>query len=397
MTDNTIRQIARTKTVLDGSESFEGQDGTGGFQATGATLLKPANPITYTGDATGLSLVIEPGGLEQNGIFVSGPLVRHGTQTANGLLTLNLGAAVIYDETGVLTATSLTTFTANSLVGTVNAWNPTGLSAIANLSLGAMVQSFPGFEAWFNTNTSLVSFSAPVWTATDGEFSPTMAGLTSVDLSGLVTTAGLFHPVWNALTAIAFPALTTASDWYPTINSVTSLALPRFTFGGLGLNAASLTSFSLPVWAHDNDIGFQCHLPSLATALNFPAMTHMGGTFGFGDIALLPSVSLPLIVNFDGGVNETSALNLTAFTMGATLKSMGAAGAASFLLTGTKLTQAAVDSILVRLAALDGTGGTTPFVNAAVDLSGGTAAAPSATGLTAKATLVGRGCTVTTN
>lgn len=61
------------------------------------------------------------------------------------------------------------------------------------------------------------------------------------------------------------------------------------------------------------------------------------------------------------------------------------------------LSQASVDNVLVRLAALDGTGGTTSYDNKTVDLSGGTDAAPSATGLAAKATLEGRGCTVTVN
>jgi hypothetical protein len=66
-------------------------------------------------------------------------------------------------------------------------------------------------------------------------------------------------------------------------------------------------------------------------------------------------------------------------------------------MTGMKLDQASVDGILVSLAALDGTNGTTAYSNKTVNLSGGTSSAPSATGLAAKATLVGRGCTVNTN
>ena len=58
------------------------------------------------------------------------------------------------------------------------------------------------------------------------------------------------------------------------------------------------------------------------------------------------------------------------------------------------LSQASVDHILVKLAALDGTNGTARYQNKTVTVRG---AAPSATGLTAKATLIARGCTVTTS
>lgn len=72
-------------------------------------------------------------------------------------------------------------------------------------------------------------------------------------------------------------------------------------------------------------------------------------------------------------------------------------GFAAVNLSGCALDQTSVDAILVRLAALDGTAGTTLFENSPIDLSGGTNAVPSATGLTAKATLEGRGNTVTVN
>lgn len=61
------------------------------------------------------------------------------------------------------------------------------------------------------------------------------------------------------------------------------------------------------------------------------------------------------------------------------------------------LNEASVDGILEKLASLDGTGGTTLYENRNVSLFGGTNAVPGAAGLTAKATLEGRGCTVTVN
>jgi hypothetical protein len=58
------------------------------------------------------------------------------------------------------------------------------------------------------------------------------------------------------------------------------------------------------------------------------------------------------------------------------------------------LSQTSVDNILVKLASLDGTGGTAFYGNRTVTVRG---AAPSATGNAAKATLISRGCTVTTS
>jgi hypothetical protein len=60
------------------------------------------------------------------------------------------------------------------------------------------------------------------------------------------------------------------------------------------------------------------------------------------------------------------------------------------------LDQTNVDGILVLLAGLDGTNGTTSFDNFNVTITG-TSAAPSVAGTAAIATLTGRGCTVTTN
>lgn len=65
-------------------------------------------------------------------------------------------------------------------------------------------------------------------------------------------------------------------------------------------------------------------------------------------------------------------------------------------LTGQAFPQSAVDEILVKLASLDGTLGTTMW-NGTVNISGGVSASPSAIGLAAKDVIVARGGTVITN
>lgn len=60
-------------------------------------------------------------------------------------------------------------------------------------------------------------------------------------------------------------------------------------------------------------------------------------------------------------------------------------------LSGNALDQTSVDQVLARCVANAG------YVAGTVDLSGGTSATPSATGLADKATLIGRGVVVNTN
>jgi len=61
------------------------------------------------------------------------------------------------------------------------------------------------------------------------------------------------------------------------------------------------------------------------------------------------------------------------------------------------LSETTVDALLALFVSLDGTDGTTLWENRTISLDGGTNAPPSATGLTHKATLEGRGCTVNVN
>jgi hypothetical protein len=119
-------------------------------------------------------------------------------------------------------------------------------------------------------------------------------------------------------------------------------------------------------------------------------------------MAALTSISIPIIERIGTTTTSGSVIALTSgtaalttFQLPSTLKQIGN-GAGNVVITSAALNQASVDSILVQLAALDGTNGTTLFSTRTVTITG-TSSTPSATGLAAKATLVARGCTVTTN
>jgi hypothetical protein len=112
----------------------------------------------------------------------------------------------------------------------------------------------------------------------------------------------------------------------------------------------------------------------------------------------LTTISFPVITSIGGSLisgNALSITNTTALTtlhIGASLKRMNG----SVVITSAVLGVGSVNELLIRLAALDGTNGTTSFSNKTVVITG-TSAAPTVDGITAKNTLISRGCSVTTN
>jgi hypothetical protein len=148
-------------------------------------------------------------------------------------------------------------------------------------------------------------------------------------------------------------------------------------------------------------INFAPFTMAALTTLSLPKLTTVGGNFNPNTMASLTTLSLPAIEYINQTNNPNAiAINsgtgaLSSFSWNTGLKMVGAT-VGNVLFTSCALNQASVDNILVRLAALDGTAGTTAFSSRTVTITG-TSATPSSTGLSAKATLVARGCTVTHN
>lgn len=197
-----------------------------------------------------------------------------------------------------------------------------------------------------------------------------MSSLTTFTLNALQYVGGNFTFTASSLASVSFPALIAVNGIFgPTVAAATSMSVPSLVYIGsnfTGTNAA-------------------------ITSIDLSSLQYVGGTFS-PTLAGLATLNLPAIVRILGAVT-ISAVSLVTFSFGSTLKQVGG----NVTMTGMALNQSSVDNILVRLAALDGTGGTTAYSSLTVNLSGGTSATPSATGLAAKTTLQGRGCTVTTN
>ena len=170
------------------------------------------------------------------------------------------------------------------------------------------------------------------------------------------------------------------------------------TSGSIGLIAtqtnilplAGITSLTLNHGACSEPIDIEN--ASNLIALNLPYLTSLtGGTFTIYNCSALTSISIPLLTdlyaNYPINIHGNSAL--TTITCSSAIN-LDAASNKTAVFINNALHQSTIDNLLVAFA----NGNTT---NGVFTSNGGTNATPSVTGLTAKATLIGRGWTVTTN
>jgi len=212
---------------------------------------------------------------------------------------------------------------------------------------------------------------------------------TSIPISGnnintvsfpALTTVGYFEPYYmNNVTSLNFPALTTVGNYFVPyyMNNITVLDFPSLTTVGSGFDPG--------------------YMPSLTT-MNFPALTTVGNDMYINDgCPALEQARFPALQTVTGGIYDYdeglgNANNFHTLNLGTNLLQVG--GNVSFTISA--LNQTSVDNLLIALANLDGTGGTTLYENHTVTITG-PAAAPGTAGLSAVTTLQNRGCTVTTN
>lgn len=243
--------------------------------------------------------------------------------------------------------------------------------------------------------------------------------LTFPDVQGITGTLTVTGNATTNCTSLSFPALTTTNSFSITgMANLATLSVPLLTTVASTCSlstCAAITSLSFPSLV---SVGGQFSPSTLGalTTLSTPALVYVGAAVNLSTMAQLPSASFPVLEVAMGGISLSSCGALTSITFPSIatvgsniIASSGTAALTTFTLgsglkvvngnvniTSAALNQASVDNILVRLAALDGTNGTTTYSSRSVTITG-TSSAPSSTGTTAKATLVARGCTVTTN
>ena len=156
------------------------------------------------------------------------------------------------------------------------------------------------------------------------------------------------------------------------------------------LNTAAGTQ-NAPVISYPTiNIGGGMGFTGTLSSISFPTLTI--GTISIQGVSTLTSLSLPALTTYISGImgggltiNNNSSLTTVDISALVTLPSNPYFG-----WFDCAFSQATVDNILVQMVA-------TGQISGNIQLTGGTSSAPSATGLAAKATLEGRGWSVSTN
>jgi hypothetical protein len=400
---------------------------------TNAVLLAAAGGRTVEGDADGLSVNIPGASVEliysstgtnwkvaQTPVSPSGPSTTTSlTYTYSGVLlspfvvlpfntyapAVGSGLESVQSMLMGTSNTELTSLTFSKLAFFGTNLTPNGWTALTSISFPELSTISGNFG--LSTMNALTTLSLPKLKHCLN-FQPTgMAALTTLSLPELTATGAAFTPtVMAALTTISIPKLETVTGNFSpaTMGSLTTLSAPVLTVVGGNFaptTMASLTTLSMPELQLIGGTLAPGTLGALTT-LSFPKLEVIGQTIAPVDMGNLTSVSLPMIKVIGATTASGSVISLisgtaalTTFTLPSSLRRVGNGGG-NVVITSAALTQASVDSILVQLAALDGTAGTIAFSSRTVTITG-TSSTPSATGLAAKATLQARGCTVTNN
>lgn len=417
---STTTSITFPDLVYSSSMTFS----TAALTTVNCPVLRTAGTITLSGAA--LTSASFPA-------LVSGSVVASGASlTAVSLPSFTTGTSGVTLSGSALTTISVPALTSISnglIVSGSSLTNPTFpvLSTVGSrVVLSGAALTTPSFPALTSINGLVGNFYGDLTLSGASLTSPNFPVLTSlVGASGIGSTltlsgAALVNPSFPALTSVSggimrtagalstlsFPVLTTVGSTSPdgvtlTGSGLSSVSFPALhtVYGGINcLATGAITTLAFPaltsITVSGGDTWMEVSTPSITT-LDLPVLTHLyGAPIGFFYLAGsgITTISFPSLVSVETGL-LFDPCSLTSITLPTTLKSVGGdVGVAP----GVFLTKSSVDNILVRLADLDGTNGTTTYDNKTVTLAYD-CAAPSATGLAAKATLQARGNTVLTN
>jgi hypothetical protein len=256
-----------------------------------------------------------------------------------------------------------------------NGFRATTLDGALQIALGSMGKVTGDLNISIGAAATVLDLSELV--EVTGAFIPnTMAALTSLKVHKLKKT-GIFRPeVMAGLTWLDLPELETTSHFaFNTMAALVTVNVPKFKTTGLvdlwQLAALTELNFDALVTA---SMGFRVAVAAALVAVRLPLIEHLGTNNLFYSISL-----------------DNGTVAMTTLDIGPNLKRVDGA----VTLTSCALDQTSVNNTIIRLAALDGTNGTTIYQGKQVTITG-TTFAPTGDGLTAKQTLQARGCTVTT-
>lgn len=259
--------------------------------------------------------------------------------------TLDLTASTSI-ETLSITSATYTSLDISGCPSLVSVINSESIYTTFNAS-GSSIQSYTG-SCDSATGTQSIDLSGCT----------SLTGVAYTGLGGSASVATINCSGCTALTTVTFQGAPLTSVNFTGCTSLTDLNL-RASAGNYSLNLTNCTSF-VSLLLGENSSG-----PTGVASINLTGCSSLAG------------------IDFDG-FPYADISSLTTITV-STLPALVSAN-----LVGAGLNVASVNAILV---ALDANG----LPNGAVNLSGGTSAAPTGAGIVAKANLIGKGWTVLTN
>ena len=325
----------------------------------------------------------------------------------------SLSFPTLQDEIQIFDNTTMYTFSNNSDIFSTELRFPN----LTNVTSSFVVSGGNGY-----VYSSLVSI--PNLTTVGGDFGIRGGSNTSIstfNLSSLSTVGGSInvegvntYPTLNlsALTTVG-GSITIAYGNFIDTDSTIDLSSLVTVGGNIGFNAnPSISTFNLNSLTTVNEINVQAgtstnpatlNLSSLTTirelninnsgisTINLNSLTTVGYEINFYRVNLLTSLDLSSLTTFSTGSNGFNISECSGLT------TVNISGLTTIPLTlyisfyGCALNVTTVNDILIKIAAISPTG------TGAIELTGGTNAAPTGAGLTAKTTLQSNGWTVSTN
>lgn len=368
--------------------------------ATDSLLTFTADNLLYAGGGLDLPDNLL-GNLTLPSLQYLGGLNPRGSALTNiSLASLaTLGSGITFSENNLLRTLSIPLVTnLESFSGTAPALTNLVLTSLVTLgdftpTLDAMQHlSFPALKRitgeMVPVTTNLHSFSAPVLTNTTDTFTLVSDVLTNVNLSAMVNFGNGATITAPTLRSLVMTNLLTSAFSNLQLDSVTNLNITNIYEGDISITTTNLPFVNLQGLTNAN----------VTLSCNNTTSVNLSNVLSIGSLEIvsttLTTVNLPSLVFFGAlSFSDGSTPELTTISIGSGVNT----GEADVIAIGCKLNVTSVNNLLVRLAALDGTGGTLSYDNHTIDLSGGTSAAPTGAGAAAVTTLEGRGNTVTVN
>jgi hypothetical protein len=419
-TANTATTVSALPNGTDPTSVFSAVNNSDPTNAGNMSLLSTSTEgslrASRFGTGTYLPMTFYTGGSEKVRVLVSGAISvgSSGTNTGTAGQVLQSAGSGASPSWVTPTTPPLTPVT-YSYTGPVDPIAGFILSAPTPVQIGGVVEPVTGAFAqavvFGDTRATSITFTnlqgVVGYLTTSNVFAFSiqyMRNLTSVNFPALTSVAGSFLANTLTVTSISLPLLSVIGGSFVGFgNSLTAINMPSLKAVGANFNPSGTAVTSMNVSALETVQGtLTVSALPLLTTMDLPSLKNVLLGFSIFNMGALTTITVPQVVVIAGAIITGTAISLTTgtaalttFQLPTTLKQVGGA-VGGVLITSAALNQASVDSILVRLAALDGTNDTIVFSNRAVTITG-TSATPSATGLAAKATLVARGCTVTNN